>query len=156
MHPSNPNAPAEGLGLVMFYVPPPAVLEPGSHYPEECYVILRGRGTMTLNGKTVDVGPHTFVHLPPWSEHGIENTGDETMEILICTAPPNPCARGWSGAPGPAEGRPRPDPPAARPHPRVPQDMRKSISGGTGYSRRTRSLRASSISTPSRALSRCS
>ena len=32
----------------------------------------------------------TFIHLPPWCEHGIENTGEETLEILICTSPPNP------------------------------------------------------------------
>jgi len=90
VHPSNPKAPAQALGLVMFYLPPHVVLEPGSHYTEECYVVLRGRGTMTLNGAPVEVGPGTFVHLPPWSEHGIENTGDETMEVLICTSPPNP------------------------------------------------------------------
>lgn len=90
VHPSNPRAPAVDLGLVMFYIPPHVVLEPGGHYTEECYVVIRGRGTMTLNGKPVEVGPGTFIHLPPWSEHGIENTGDETMEVLICTTPPNP------------------------------------------------------------------
>ena len=29
VHPANPNAPAENLGLVMFFVPPHVVLEPG-------------------------------------------------------------------------------------------------------------------------------
>ena len=90
VHPVNPKAPAKNLGLVMFYVPPHVVLEPGSHWTEECYVILRGQGTMTLAGKKVEVSAGTFIHLPPWCEHGIENTGDETLEILICTSPPNP------------------------------------------------------------------
>jgi mannose-6-phosphate isomerase-like protein (cupin superfamily) len=90
VHPSNPRAPAQNMGLVMFYLPPHVVLEPGSHHTEECYVVLRGRGTMTLAGKEVEVGPGTFIHLPPWCEHGVENTGDETLEILICTSPPNP------------------------------------------------------------------
>ena len=90
VHPVNPKAPAQNLGLVMFYVPPHVVLEPGSHHTEECYVILRGRGTMTLAGEKVEVEAGTFIHLPPWCEHGVENTGDETMEILICTSPPNP------------------------------------------------------------------
>lgn len=90
VHPANPQAPAENLGLVMFYVPPHVVLEPGSHHTEECYVILRGSGTMTLNGEKRDVSAGTFVHLPPWCEHGIENTGDVTLEVLICTSPPNP------------------------------------------------------------------
>jgi mannose-6-phosphate isomerase-like protein (cupin superfamily) len=90
VHPANPKAPAQNLGLVMFYVPPHVILEPGSHYTEECYVILRGRGTMTLAGEKVKVRAGMFIHLPPWCEHGVENTGEETMEILICTAPPNP------------------------------------------------------------------
>ena len=90
VHPANPKAPAQNMGLVMFYVPPHVELEPGSHHTEECYVILRGRGTMTLAGKKVAVQAGTFIHLPPWCEHGVENTGDETMEILICTSPPNP------------------------------------------------------------------
>jgi mannose-6-phosphate isomerase-like protein (cupin superfamily) len=90
VHPVNPNAPAKNLGLVMFYVPPHVVLPVGSHWTEECYVILRGRGTMTLAGEKVEVEAGTFIHLPPWCEHGIENTGDETLEILICTSPPNP------------------------------------------------------------------
>ena len=90
VHPSNPKAPAKDMGLVMFYIPPHVVLQPGGHPTEECYVVLRGSGTMTLNGEKVEVGPNTFVHLPPWSEHGIENTGDVTMEVLICTTPANP------------------------------------------------------------------
>jgi len=90
VHPANPNAPARNLGLVMFFVPPHVALAPGSHHTEECYVILRGKGTMTLAGKKVEVQEGTFIHLPPWCEHGVENTGNETLEILICTAPPNP------------------------------------------------------------------
>jgi mannose-6-phosphate isomerase-like protein (cupin superfamily) len=90
VHPVNPNAPAKNLGLVLFYVPPHVVLNPGSHWTEECYVILKGQGTMTLAGEKVEVRAGQFIHLPPWCEHGIENTGEETLEILICTSPPNP------------------------------------------------------------------
>lgn len=90
VHPVNPKAPAKNMGLVMFYVPPHVELKPSSHYTEECYVIWRGQGTMTLAGKKVKVRAGMFIHLPPWCEHGVENTGDETLEIMICTAPPNP------------------------------------------------------------------
>jgi mannose-6-phosphate isomerase-like protein (cupin superfamily) len=90
VHPANPKAPAKNLGLVMFYVPPHVVLEPGCHYTEECYAILRGKGTMTLAGEKVLVKAGMFIHLPSWCEHGIENTGDENLEVLICTSPPNP------------------------------------------------------------------
>ncbi len=90
VHPANPKAPAQNLGLVMFYIPPHVVLAPGSHHTEECYVIIRGSGVMMLAGEKIDVQEGTFIHLPPWCEHGIENTGNETMEVLICTSPPNP------------------------------------------------------------------
>jgi len=90
VHPVNPKAPGQNMSLTMFFVPPHVVLEPGSHHPEECYVILRGQGTMTLAGEKVEVRAGMFIHLPPWCEHGVENTGNETLEILICTSPPNP------------------------------------------------------------------
>ena len=90
VHPVNPKAPAKNLGLVMFYVPPHAVLEPGSHETEETYVILEGSGRMTFARSQRDVKKGDFVYLPPWCEHGIENTGSETLVVLIATSPPNP------------------------------------------------------------------
>ena len=90
VHPVNPNAPANNLGLVMFYLPPHVVLEPGSHETEETYVILEGEGEMTFARDKRKVKRGDFVYLPPWCVHGIENTGIEPLVILICTSPPNP------------------------------------------------------------------
>ena len=90
VHPVNPKAPAKNMGLVMFYVPPHVVLEPGSHETEETYVILEGNGRMTFSNFQRDVKKGDFVYLSPWCEHGIENTGNETLAILIATSPPNP------------------------------------------------------------------
>lgn len=90
VHPVNPNAPAKNMGLVMFYVPPHVVLEPGSHPTEETYVILEGQGRMTFARFQRDVKKGDFVYLPPWCEHGIENTGTEPLVVLIATSPPNP------------------------------------------------------------------
>ena len=90
VHPVNPKAPSKNQGLVLFYIPPHVVLEPGSHEPEETYVILEGRGTMTFGSGKREVKKGDFVYLPPWCLHGIENTGTETMVVLICTSPPNP------------------------------------------------------------------
>jgi mannose-6-phosphate isomerase-like protein (cupin superfamily) len=90
VHPANPRAPAENLGFSLYYVPPHVVQDPGSHETEETYVIIKGEGHMYLNGKRVAVKPSTWIWLPPWTEHGIENTGDETMEIMVLTSPPNP------------------------------------------------------------------
>lgn len=90
VHPVNPNAPAKNMGLVMFYIPPHAVLQPGSHETEETYVILEGEGTMTFGSGPRPVKRGDFVYLPPWCLHGIENTGTEMLVVLICTSPPNP------------------------------------------------------------------
>jgi len=65
-------------------------LPSGGHENEEVYMILKGKGTMMLAGKPVEVSEGIFIHLPAWCEHGLENTGNDTMEIMICTSPPNP------------------------------------------------------------------
>ena len=90
VHPINPNAPSKNMGLVVFYIPPHAVLEPGSHETEETYVIMEGAGTMTFGSGPRPVKKGDFVYLPPWCLHGIENTGTEMLVVLICTSPPNP------------------------------------------------------------------
>lgn len=91
VHPVNPKAPAKNLGLVMFYLPPHTINKVGSHETEETYIILEGCGTMTFaNGVQREVEKGMFIYLPPWCEHGIENTGNETLVVLITTSPPNP------------------------------------------------------------------
>ena len=53
-------------------------------------MILEGRGRMTFARFQRDVSKGDFVYLPPWCVHGIENTGTETLVVLIATSPPNP------------------------------------------------------------------
>ena len=45
-----------------------------------------------LNGKKQPFTPNTWVWLPPWTEHGIDNTGNETMEILCVKNPLSLCS----------------------------------------------------------------
>jgi quercetin dioxygenase-like cupin family protein len=52
--------------------------EPGGHEVEEAYICLKGSGYIYLNGKKQIFEPGTWVWLPPWTEHGIDNTGIET------------------------------------------------------------------------------
>ena len=90
LHPTNPKAPSKNFGITMYYLPPHVTSETAAHYTEECYVILRGSGELILAGKRVLVKPWLFVHLPAWCEHSVDYTGYETIEILVCTSPPNP------------------------------------------------------------------
>jgi mannose-6-phosphate isomerase-like protein (cupin superfamily) len=65
------------------------VLTPGSgigyhaQAEDEIYYVLSGRGQMTLDGRTVDVGPGTAILTRTGSSHGLKQVGDEDLVILI-------------------------------------------------------------------------
>jgi mannose-6-phosphate isomerase-like protein (cupin superfamily) len=64
-------------------------LKPGSgigyheQKEDEIYYVLSGRGTMTIDGKSVDVEPGTAVLTRPGSSHGLKQTGAEDLVIMI-------------------------------------------------------------------------
>ena len=65
------------------------VLKPGSaigHHvqaEDEIYYVLSGRGQMTLDGQTVDVGPGTAILTRTGSSHSLKQTGAEDLVIII-------------------------------------------------------------------------
>jgi mannose-6-phosphate isomerase-like protein (cupin superfamily) len=64
-------------------------LKPGSgigyheQKEDEIYYVLSGRGMMTVDGKTFEVGPGTAVLTRPGSSHGLKQTGPEDLVILL-------------------------------------------------------------------------
>jgi mannose-6-phosphate isomerase-like protein (cupin superfamily) len=64
-------------------------LKPGSgigyhlQKEDEIYYVLSGRGQMTIDGKTFDVGPGDAVLTRPGSSHGLKQTGTEDLVIMI-------------------------------------------------------------------------
>src|SRR5688572_33185026 len=64
-------------------------LKPGSaigyheQREDEIYYVLSGRGQMTLDGKTVDVGPGTAILTRTGSSHGLKQVGTDDLVILI-------------------------------------------------------------------------
>jgi mannose-6-phosphate isomerase-like protein (cupin superfamily) len=64
-------------------------LKPGSgigyheQKEDEIYYVLSGRGMMTIDGKSFEVGPGTAVLTRPGSSHGLKQAGDENLVILI-------------------------------------------------------------------------
>jgi mannose-6-phosphate isomerase-like protein (cupin superfamily) len=50
---------------------------------DEIYYVLSGTGTMTLDGKTVDITPGTAVLTRPGSSHSLKQTGSEDLVVLI-------------------------------------------------------------------------
>ena len=83
VHPSNPKACTNTMGIVMFFLPPHASLPAGSHWTEETYCFLKGHGVMTLAGKPTEVINTLFTY-----RRGA-NTGWKiqamSMEILLCS-----------------------------------------------------------------------
>jgi mannose-6-phosphate isomerase-like protein (cupin superfamily) len=64
-------------------------LKPGSgigyheQKEDEIYYVLSGRGIMTVDDKTFEVGPGTAVLTRPGSSHGLKQTGAEDLVIMI-------------------------------------------------------------------------
>ena len=50
---------------------------------DEIYYVLSGRGVMTIDGKSFDVGPGNAILTRPGSSHGLKQTGTEDLVILI-------------------------------------------------------------------------
>ena len=50
---------------------------------DEIYYVLSGTGTMTLDGKTIDISPGTAVLTRPGSSHSLKQTGTDDLVVLI-------------------------------------------------------------------------
>lgn len=50
---------------------------------EEVYVILEGRGTMTIDGEAHEVSAGDVILNKPYGSHGLENTSDDILKILV-------------------------------------------------------------------------
>jgi mannose-6-phosphate isomerase-like protein (cupin superfamily) len=64
-------------------------LKPGSgigyheQKEDEIYYVLSGKGEMTLDGKTVEVGPGTAILTRTGSSHGLKQVGADDLVIMI-------------------------------------------------------------------------
>ena len=72
-----------------------ATLEPGQatqrHYhaaSEEIYVVVKGSGSLEVDGETRRVRPGDAVLIPPGAWHTLENDGTSELAILCCCSPP--------------------------------------------------------------------
>jgi mannose-6-phosphate isomerase-like protein (cupin superfamily) len=55
---------------------------------EQVYVIVAGRGRMTVDGEQREVGAGTLVFIPPGAEHAIYNPGPDALVYASAAAPP--------------------------------------------------------------------
>jgi mannose-6-phosphate isomerase-like protein (cupin superfamily) len=50
---------------------------------EELYIVVAGRGLMTLDGQEFEVGPGHVIVNRPGGTHGLRNIGEEELRIVV-------------------------------------------------------------------------
>ena len=55
---------------------------------DKLYVVLEGRGTLTVGEETSAIGPGDVALAPAGVEHAVENPGPEQLVVLVAMAPP--------------------------------------------------------------------
>lgn len=69
-------------------------LEPGQAQPshqhagrDKLYFVVEGEGLFTIGGETAQLGPGGIAWAPADTPHGVVNTGDTRLTMLIAMAP---------------------------------------------------------------------
>lgn len=73
--------------LAIAQLAPGKAIEAHSDPMEEIYFVVRGEGEMTVDEETRHVGPGDAVWLPTGSLHGLTNSGEEDLVILVSASP---------------------------------------------------------------------
>ena len=84
------DAPGGELSITWVDVEPGSEQKPHSHGPQQVYVITHGTGRMKVGDDERDVGAGHMVFIPPNTEHGIVNTGDEVLTYVSAATPAFP------------------------------------------------------------------
>jgi mannose-6-phosphate isomerase-like protein (cupin superfamily) len=80
---------SRNLSVTWVDVPQGAEQRAHSHdESEQVYVIVQGRGQMKVSGDTEEVSAGDLVFIPPGTEHGIVNHGDELLVYVSASSPP--------------------------------------------------------------------
>ena len=80
---------SRNIAVTWVDVPPGAEQRSHSHPDsEQVYVIVRGRGRMSVAGDVEEVGEGDLVFIPPSTQHGITNDGTETLMYVSAASPP--------------------------------------------------------------------
>ena len=67
------------VGVYVLVAPEPDRQQP--HADDEIYIVLEGRGTLTVEGSAVDLEPGHAVFVPAGAEHRF--TGYEQLSVLV-------------------------------------------------------------------------
>lgn len=80
---------SDQLGVSMCEMEPGDIVKRHSHDYEEAYFVVKGSGTMWLDGhEDISLEPGVSVYVEPGRVHGQLNDGDQPLHILCSLAPP--------------------------------------------------------------------
>lgn len=74
------------LSVGTYSIPAGGVDKQSPHREDEIYVVVRGRGSFTSGGETVEVGPGVTLYVPAGEEHRFHDV-TEDMAVLVFFAP---------------------------------------------------------------------
>jgi mannose-6-phosphate isomerase-like protein (cupin superfamily) len=78
---------------------PPGRAGTHSHTYDEVVYVIDGEGTLHFRGTETPLRPGSCLHLPPFEEHSLENTGDRPMQVLGVFHPSgDPASRAYEAA----------------------------------------------------------
>jgi mannose-6-phosphate isomerase-like protein (cupin superfamily) len=81
------DAPGGELSVTWVEVAPGSEQKPHCHDPQQVYVITGGQGRMKVGEDEREVREGQMVFIPPNQEHGIVNTGEETLTYVSAATP---------------------------------------------------------------------
>lgn len=77
----------EGSMSLGLYVLPAGGIDPQQpHTEDEAYMVMRGRGRITVSGEEREVGPGSVVFVPAQAEHRFHGITEE-LSIMVMFAP---------------------------------------------------------------------
>jgi mannose-6-phosphate isomerase-like protein (cupin superfamily) len=79
------ESPGLEIGVYVLVAPEPDRQQP--HADDEVYVVLEGRGQLTIEGETVDVSQGKAAFVPAGAQH--QFTGYEGLSVLVVFARPH-------------------------------------------------------------------
>jgi mannose-6-phosphate isomerase-like protein (cupin superfamily) len=77
---------AGSMSLGLYVLPADSIDPQQPHTEDEVYVVIRGRGRITVSGEEREVGPGSIVFVPAKAEHRFHGITEE-LSIVVMFAP---------------------------------------------------------------------
>lgn len=57
------------------------------HEDEEVYIVIDGKGILTIEDRQIEVGAGDVAHNPPGGTHGLHNHGERELRLVVIGVP---------------------------------------------------------------------